>query len=158
MNNQCFICNKKLGANIFIGFDKHFCSNICRKKIYYINNSLDPSFKNPSCWVRSNEDIIPFLEKIKKRNLSVSNNLNQLDISKSTNTNFDISNDSNLNQNKKSNMSSNTPKLKENNIKKIRESCNILLFNNITKKEYNSACNIIHYFSINKILSSLYIL
>ena len=149
MNRQCFICNNKIETNIFIGFDKYFCSNMCRKKIYYINNSVDPSFKDPSCWVKSNEDIIPFLEKIKKKELSILNNLNKLDISKSTSTNSDISNTTydipapkiNLPIKLDSNQNINQYKKKDSSIKNIRTSCNI-----------------VYYFQFHKILAYLYIL
>ena len=41
---------------------------MCRSNIYYINNSIDPSFKDPNIWVKKNEDIYPMFESIKKEN------------------------------------------------------------------------------------------
>tara|TARA_B100001093_G_C26624950_1_gene926333 strand:+ start:531 stop:899 length:369 start_codon:yes stop_codon:yes gene_type:complete len=122
---------------------------MCRKKIYSINNAVDPSFKDPSCWVKSNQDILPFLEKIKKKDLSMANNLNKLDISKSTSKNSDISNTTysipapkiNLPIKVDSNQHPNLYKKKDKSIKNIRINCNIL-----------------NYLKFNKILAYLYIL
>ena len=82
MESKCFMCKKHIKTNIYIGFDKHFCSKNCRNKIYYLNNSIDPSFKNTNYWVKTNEDIYPMFESIKKRKLSISQDLNNL--------NFDV--------------------------------------------------------------------
>ncbi len=59
MNKKCFFCDEKIKTSIYIGFDKYFCSNICRNKIYIINNKLDPDFNNLLKWI----DIINIIDK-----------------------------------------------------------------------------------------------
>lgn len=140
MESKCFMCKKKIKSKIYIGFDKHFCSNMCRSNIYYINNSIDPNFKDPNTWVKKNEDIYPLFESIKKRKLSISQDLNKL--------NIDV-------QKPKESNSENKDNCNNINNKKTRETCNIFFYDNIITKEYNKLCNLYSYLIPQKLISSL---
>ena len=140
MERKCFMCKKNIDTKIYVGFDKHFCSNMCRSNIYYINNSIDPSFKDPNTWVKKNEDIYPMFESIKKRKLSISQDLNKL--------NIDVQKPKNS-ENKKS------EKNNDCNNTKTRETCNIFVYTSIITNEYSKFCSIYNYLIPQKLISSL---
>ena len=167
MDTCCFVCNKKINTKIYMGFDKHFCSNTCRKTVYYINNSIDPAFNNPSCWINKKEDISYLFKNIKKKELSISNTINTIKEENNTikEENNTIKEDTNTIKEDTNTIKEDTNTIKEENntIKEenntIKEDTNTILFSdNFFGKEYISICNIIYDFPINKLLTSLYIL
>ena len=64
----CFNCQNPIENNIYKGWDKSFCSHICRNKIYYFNSEKDPYFIKPECWLKNHNEIelLERGEKIKK--------------------------------------------------------------------------------------------
>jgi len=51
-NNICRQCNNPIYQNntLYRGFDKDFCSNVCRQENDNIISKIDPEYTNPNKW------------------------------------------------------------------------------------------------------------